>query len=95
AIAKCDRMGVQALAPTREAQDRFNQELQRRLAGSVWNSGGCRSWYLDEHGKNTVLWCGYTWQYWLTTRSVNPAEYRFFGIGNGLSSDRATVAAAN
>lgn len=42
AIAKCDRMGVQALAPTREAQDRFNQELQRRLAGSVWNSGGCR-----------------------------------------------------
>lgn len=95
AIAKCDRMGVQALAPTREAQDRFNQELQRRLAGSVWNSGGCRSWYLDEHGKNTVLWCGYTWQYWLTTHSVNPAEYRFFGIGNGLSSDRATVAAAN
>ncbi len=23
------------------------------------------------------------------TRSVSPAEYRFFGIGNGLSSDRA------
>ncbi len=25
-------------------------------------------------GKNTVLWCGYTWQYWLTTRSVQPAS---------------------
>jgi cyclohexanone monooxygenase len=22
----------------------------------VWNTGGCSSWYLDEHGRNTVLW---------------------------------------
>lgn len=81
AIAKCDKRGAQALAPTRAAQDRFNEELQRRLAGSVWNSGGCSSWYLDEHGRNTVLWCGYTWQYWLATRSVKPEEYQFFKAG--------------
>jgi hypothetical protein len=80
AIAKCDRLGAQALAPTRAAQDRFNDDLQRRLADSVWNSGGCSSWYLDEHGKNTVLWGGYTWEYWLATRSVKPEEYQFFGV---------------
>ncbi|WP_343598899.1 NAD(P)/FAD-dependent oxidoreductase [Mycobacterium sp.] len=84
AIAACDRRHAQALAPTRAAQDRFNEELQRRLGPSVWNSGGCRSWYLDEHGKNTVLWGGYTWQYWLGTRSLRPAEYRFFGVGSGF-----------
>ncbi len=28
AIATCDRLGAQALAPTRAAQDRFNDELQ-------------------------------------------------------------------
>ncbi len=81
AIAACDRLGAQALAPTRAAQDRFNDELQRELSGSVWNTGGCRSWYLDEHGKNRVLWGGYTWQYWRGTRSLNPAEYRFYGVG--------------
>lgn len=81
AIAKCDKMGAQALAPTREAQDRFNDELQEKLSGSVWNSGGCSSWYLDEHGKNTVLWGGYTWQYWMATRSVKPEEYQFLGVG--------------
>ena len=81
AIAKCDKMGAQALAPTREAQDRFNAELQEKLSGSVWNSGGCSSWYLDEHGKNTVLWGGYTWQYWMATRSVKPEEYQFLGVG--------------
>ena len=81
AIAKCDKLGAQALAPTRGAQDRFNDELQAKLADSVWNTGGCASWYLDEHGKNTVLWGGYTWQYWMATRSLKPAEYQFFGVG--------------
>ena len=88
AIAACDRLDAQALAPTRTAQDNFNEELQQKLAQSVWNSGGCSSWYLDEHGKNTVLWGGYTWQYWLGTRSLKPAEYRFFGVGTGSPADR-------
>ncbi|OBF70484.1 4-hydroxyacetophenone monooxygenase [Mycobacterium sp. 852002-51613_SCH5001154] len=83
AIKTCDKLGVQALAPTRAAQDAFNDELQRRLGPSVWNSGGCASWYLDEHGKNTVLWGGYTWEYWRDTRSVKPEEYEFFGNGSG------------
>ena len=31
AITKCDKLGAQALAPTRAAQDRFNDELQDKL----------------------------------------------------------------
>ncbi|MCL6115266.1 hypothetical protein M5085_10880, partial [Neisseria meningitidis] len=58
-IAKCDRMRVQALGRTREALARFNQDVQRRMAGSEWTSGLCRGWYLDEDGKDTVLCCGY------------------------------------
>ena len=23
---------------------------------TVWTTGGCSSWYLDEHGRNTTLW---------------------------------------
>ncbi|MBO0879192.1 MAG: NAD(P)/FAD-dependent oxidoreductase [Mycobacterium sp.] len=80
AIAACDRLDAQALAPTRAAQDQFNGELQRKLAGSVWNTGGCSSWYLDEHGVNRTLWSGMTWQYWRATRSLKPAEYQFFGV---------------
>ena len=91
AIKTCDKLGVQALAPTRAAQDRFNDELQRRLGPSVWNSGGCSSWYLDEHGKNTVLWSGYTWEYWRETRSVKPEEYQFFGIGSRAGREAATA----
>jgi cation diffusion facilitator CzcD-associated flavoprotein CzcO len=79
AISAVDKAGVQALAPTRSAQDQFNDELQEKLSQSVWNTGGCSSWYMDAHGKNRVMWGGYTWQYWLTTRKLKRSEYRFFG----------------
>ncbi len=77
AIAAVDKVGSQALAPTRSAQDAFNSKLQHDLDRSVWSTGGCTSWYLDEHGKNRALWSGMTWQYWLATRSLKRSEYRF------------------
>jgi cation diffusion facilitator CzcD-associated flavoprotein CzcO len=89
AIATCDKIGAQALAPTRKAQDSFNSKMQRKLAGSVFNSGDCRNWYLNEHGNNRVIWGGYTWQYWLATRSVKPAEYEFTGSGTATRSAAA------
>jgi cation diffusion facilitator CzcD-associated flavoprotein CzcO len=81
AIAAVDEFDAQALAPTRSAQDRDNAELQGDLARSVWNTGGCRSWYMDEHGVNRTLWSGMTWEYWRDTRKLKPSEYKFFGIG--------------
>jgi len=79
AIAAVDRAGARALAPTRAAQDRNNDELQHDLAGTVWSTGGCQSWYLDEHGVNRTLWSGMTWQYWLATRRFKSSEYTFLG----------------
>jgi cation diffusion facilitator CzcD-associated flavoprotein CzcO len=81
AIAAVDRYDAQALAPTRTAQDRDNAELQSELARSVWNTGGCSSWYLDEEGVNRTLWSGMTWQYWRATRKLKPSEYHFSGVG--------------
>ncbi|WP_029113493.1 NAD(P)/FAD-dependent oxidoreductase [Mycobacterium sp. URHB0044] len=77
AIAAVDKSGARALAPTRRAQDEFNAELQGDLATTVWNTGGCRSWYLDDHGVNRTLWSGMTWQYWLATRRFRRSEYEF------------------
>ena len=92
AIAAVDKAGAQALAPSRSAQDRFNTELQDELAGSVWNTGGCSSWYFDDHGVNRTQWSGMTWQYWRSIRSLKLAEYRFFGVGTGAAAERPAVA---
>ncbi|MGZ5403096.1 MAG: flavin-containing monooxygenase [Nocardioides sp.] len=42
--------------PRVNAQQAWNADLQKRLGRTVWNRGGCASWYLDERGRNTVLW---------------------------------------
>ncbi|MCW2780957.1 MAG: NAD(P)/FAD-dependent oxidoreductase [Marmoricola sp.] len=47
---------IASVEPLRAAQEEWNADLQSRMQRTVWNSGGCASWYLDEHGKNTILW---------------------------------------
>ncbi len=48
-----------SIAPRPEVQAAYNAWLRGRTAGAVWSSG-CRSWYLDERGRNTTLWPGST-----------------------------------
>jgi cation diffusion facilitator CzcD-associated flavoprotein CzcO len=48
--------GLTAVEPRADAQTHWNKGLQRRMRRTVWNTGGCSSWYLDRHGRNTVLW---------------------------------------
>ena len=45
-----------AVEPTPEAQAAWNQDVQRRMKRTIWITGGCSSWYLDDHGRNTVTW---------------------------------------
>jgi cation diffusion facilitator CzcD-associated flavoprotein CzcO len=58
-----------------QAQAAYNAEVQSRLQGTVWNSGGCRSWYLDRNGRNSTLWPGTTWSFRTRTRRFDPRDY--------------------
>ncbi|MGB7283755.1 MAG: NAD(P)/FAD-dependent oxidoreductase [Candidatus Acidiferrum sp.] len=59
-----------------ETQNNFVAEVHRRLQGTVWQSGGCQSWYQDQRtGENTTLWPGSVVAYLRRTRSASPADY--------------------
>jgi cation diffusion facilitator CzcD-associated flavoprotein CzcO len=58
-----------------DVQRRFNEQLQRELQGTVWTSGGCVSWYLDEHGRNSTIWPGFTWPFRRRTRRFQTSDY--------------------
>jgi cation diffusion facilitator CzcD-associated flavoprotein CzcO len=77
AIHLMERRGATAMGVKAPAQGAFNDELQSRIAGSVWNSGGCKSWYLNAEGRNVSLWPGFTFTYRRKTRKVDPAAYEF------------------
>ena len=57
-----------------EVQQAFDSEMQSRLSTSVWQTG-CNNWYVDEHGRNTNNWPGFTVEYRRRTRRLDPADY--------------------
>lgn len=69
------RAGVVAVDVRPDEQARYNDDIQRRLTNTVWNAGGCRSWYLDARGRNTSVWPGFTWRYRQITRRFDPDAY--------------------
>jgi cation diffusion facilitator CzcD-associated flavoprotein CzcO len=57
----------------------WNDEVQAKAAGTVWNSGGCSSWYLDDAGRNTTLWPDYTFRFVRRTRMFCLDDYVISG----------------
>ncbi len=58
-LSALQKMGERELAtvePRPEVQQAWNKDIQQRMQRTVWSTGGCASWYLDSHGRNTTLW---------------------------------------
>ena len=63
ALERMRAAGIAAVEPRPELQEAWNARLQEDLQGTVWNAGGCSSWYLDAAGRNTTLWPTFTLPY--------------------------------
>lgn len=53
-----DRKRAKWVQPRAQAQRVYNEELQEKLATTMWTQGHCRSWYQDASGRVTTLWPG-------------------------------------
>ncbi|MCP9208558.1 flavin-containing monooxygenase [Streptomyces sp. NEAU-Y11] len=74
-IRQLDVLGGKVALDAKPAAVRaYNDMVQRRMERTVWNSGGCDSWYLD-NGRNTTLWPGTTSEFKKVTRRVDLSEY--------------------
>jgi hypothetical protein len=67
--------GAATIEVRAEAQERYNAALERKLEGTVWNTG-CASWYLDHTGRNATIWPDWTWRFRRRVADLDPAEYR-------------------
>ncbi|RTL26202.1 MAG: NAD(P)/FAD-dependent oxidoreductase [Burkholderiales bacterium] len=75
AIKTMKERRIKVLDVKPQAQARFIDAVQSDLKRTVWNSG-CKSWYLDDNGRNTTLWPGFTFAYRLKTRRFNLNKYK-------------------
>ena len=74
-LTQMKRRGWGAADVRADIEARYNTELQQRLAKTIWQTGGCKSWYQDANGKNTTLWPGFTLEYVWRTRRADLADY--------------------
>ena len=65
---------LRAFEVRRDAQDRYNASIQRRLARTTWNSG-CRSWYLTEDGFNATMYPGFATQFEHQMATITLRDY--------------------
>jgi len=75
-IEELRRSGRAWLEVRADAQERFNEEVQRALAGTVWATG-CGSWYKTAAGRVTNNWKGFTLEYWWRMRRPDWSAFRF------------------
>jgi cation diffusion facilitator CzcD-associated flavoprotein CzcO len=75
ALRAMEQSGAAAIEVKQKAYEGWNKALQRRMPQTVWNSGGCKSWYLDRNGMNTTIWPDFTWRFWQKTRQFDTAPY--------------------
>ncbi|KJY22301.1 MULTISPECIES: NAD(P)/FAD-dependent oxidoreductase [unclassified Streptomyces] len=86
------KAGRVALAARPSAVNAWNRKVQARMERTVWSTGGCTSWYLDENGRNTTVWPGTTGEFRRETRTVDLAEYEVVRV-RGRERDRIAAAA--
>jgi cation diffusion facilitator CzcD-associated flavoprotein CzcO len=69
----------QAVMEIREtSQQKFVERIRQRLARTVWQAGGCKSWYQDQRtGESPVVWPGSVVDYRRRTRSAAASDYQF------------------
>jgi len=75
ALREMDRAELRLLDVREDVQRKYNERLQARLAKTVWNTGGCASWYRRKDGKNTTLWPGLTIEYRARMRRFDLESY--------------------
>jgi cation diffusion facilitator CzcD-associated flavoprotein CzcO len=74
-----DAQGFATFEVRPDAQKHYNERLQKQMQRTIWQNGGCSSWYLDKHGNNTTLWPSFTFVFRHLTRRFDVAAYEHQG----------------
>lgn len=82
-LGEMRRRGATTVEVRPEVMAAFNQEIDRAMRGTVWNTGRCSSWYLDSTGRNSALWPGWSVGFRRRTRRFEPQKYLMSGVSPG------------
>jgi len=75
ALETMERRSASRIEVRPEALESFVEWADEASAGTVWTDGGCRSYYLDEDGRQFAIYPGFASEYRRRTRKLNQDAY--------------------
>jgi cation diffusion facilitator CzcD-associated flavoprotein CzcO len=75
AVRSMQRQDVRTVEVRPEVEVAYSRRVRRLSKKTVYEVGGCNSYYLNDDGLNVVMWPGYTFAYQLRTRRFDPSAY--------------------
>ncbi|EPF69486.1 Baeyer-Villiger monooxygenase [Acinetobacter gyllenbergii] len=55
-LKKVQAQQIETVEIRAEVLEQYNDEIQAALKNTVWNTGGCSSYFIDRNGRNSTLW---------------------------------------
>ena len=74
-IKALKKKGAKFIDLKKDVQQQYNLEIQEQLSHTVWQNGGCVSWYQMKNGKNVTLWPGFTFTFMKRTKKFEEEKY--------------------
>ena len=81
-MQQLERSGARWMDVDRDAQRRFNSDVQQRLDDTVWTAQ-CHNWYKTESGRVVNNWPGFTFEYRRLTRRPNLEDFTLAAPAEG------------
>ena len=86
--------GIATVEVRKDVQRAYSAGIQRGLRNSVWETGGCSSWYRDKFGKITTMWPGFTFRFRQQTRTFDLTAYHAVHARNlSVTTEKYAVSA--
>ena len=75
ALKQAIQSGIHTIEPNPEITAQFNEKVQAALQTTVWNKGGCQSYFIDRNGRNSTVWPWTTFKLRERMKRFNLKEY--------------------
>jgi cation diffusion facilitator CzcD-associated flavoprotein CzcO len=77
AIAATQAQGAKAIEVQPQAEADYTEMIHREMKQTVWQSGGCNSWYKSKSGRVIAMFPGFSFTFRRMCQAFKPAHHRF------------------
>jgi cation diffusion facilitator CzcD-associated flavoprotein CzcO len=77
AIAATEKQGARSIEVKAEAERDYTDMIHREMKQTVWQSGGCNSWYKSKSGHVIAMFPGFSFTFRQLAKAFKPAHHLF------------------